>query len=46
VIEWAKDARVDLLELTVWDFDLGARAFFESLGFEPLWRRQALKVPA
>lgn len=45
VVEWAMDLGVELLELSVWDFNEGARSFFDSLGFEPLWRRQGLKLP-
>jgi diamine N-acetyltransferase len=45
VVDWARDRGVELLELSVWDFNAGARAFFDSLGFTPLWRRQALRLP-
>jgi len=45
VVEWAQGSGVELLELSVWDFNEGARAFFSSLGFEPLWHRQSLRLP-
>jgi GNAT superfamily N-acetyltransferase len=45
VIEWARHSGVDVVELSVWDFNEGAQAFFASLGFEPLSRRQCLSLP-
>ncbi len=46
VIDWAQALGVELLELSVWDFNEGARAFFGAMGAQPLWHRQQVKVEA
>ena len=44
VIGWAQALGVELLELSVWDFNEGARAFFGAIGTEPLWHRRELNL--
>ena len=46
VIDWAQDLGIELLELSVWDFNEGARAFFGAIGAQPLWHRQQVKLEA
>lgn len=46
VLAWAQDRGILRVELSVWDFNAGARAFFDSLGFKPLWRREAVQLAA
>lgn len=46
VIDWARDLGVELLELSVWDFNEGARAFFDAMGAQPLWHRQQVQLDA
>jgi GNAT superfamily N-acetyltransferase len=36
---WARDRKVDQIELTVWEFNEEARKFYESLGFTTSYRR-------
>lgn len=45
VVEWAKGLGVDTLELTVWEFNQTAQAFFAGLGFELIHQRQAWRIP-
>lgn len=44
VIDWARELGVEEVELSVWDFNEGARAFFASLGAEPLWCRRSVRL--
>ena len=46
VIDWAQDLGVELIELSVWDFNEGARAFFGAMGAQPLWHRQQVNLEA
>ena len=46
VIDWAQDLGVELLELSVWDFNEVARAFFGAMGAQPLWHRQQVNLEA
>jgi ribosomal protein S18 acetylase RimI-like enzyme len=36
--EWARQQRASRVQLTVWEFNVGAIAFYESLGYETLSR--------
>jgi ribosomal protein S18 acetylase RimI-like enzyme len=36
---WARDRKVDQIELTVWEFNEEARKFYESLGYATSYRR-------
>jgi GNAT superfamily N-acetyltransferase len=36
---WARDPKVDQIELTVWEFNEEARKFYESLGYTTSYRR-------
>lgn len=44
VIEWARELGVEEVELSVWDFNEGAQAFFAALGAEPLWHRRSVRL--
>lgn len=44
VVAWAKELGVDTLELTVWEFNRTAQAFFAGLGFEPIQQRYAWRI--
>jgi len=39
VEEWARDRKVDQIELIVWEFNEEARKFYESLGYTTSYRR-------
>jgi ribosomal protein S18 acetylase RimI-like enzyme len=47
---WAQDAGIDQVELGVWEFNEGARAFYEALGYRTasrkMWRRLPGREPA
>lgn len=45
VVAWAREVGVDTLELSVWEFNATAQAFFVGLGFEPLHQRHAWRLP-
>ncbi len=46
VVEWAEGLNVDVVELSVWDFNTGSTGFFDSIGFTSLSHRQAFHLPA
>ena len=37
--QWAGEMRLDRLELSVWNFNTGALAFYRALGYEPAFHR-------
>lgn len=41
---WARGRGVDALELSVWEFNRGALAFYEGLGFETATRRMTRRL--
>ena len=41
---WARGRGVDMLELSVWEFNRGALAFYEGLGFETATRRMTRRL--
>jgi ribosomal protein S18 acetylase RimI-like enzyme len=43
-LRWAKDAGAARTELSVFAFNEPARAFWESIGFQTLWRRLVLQT--
>jgi ribosomal protein S18 acetylase RimI-like enzyme len=45
VQEWARGKGVDRVELDVWEFNRGAIAFYEALGYGTLHRRMSRHVP-
>jgi GNAT superfamily N-acetyltransferase len=45
VVEWAQSLKVDVIELSVWDFNDRSREFFDSIGFASLAHRKAIHLP-
>lgn len=45
VVEWARELGVQTLELSVYEFNAAAQAFFGGLGFAPLQHRLAWELP-
>jgi diamine N-acetyltransferase len=45
VAEWARDAHVSRLELSVWSFNEAAQSFFAALGFTAIQTRMVSEAP-
>jgi GNAT superfamily N-acetyltransferase len=43
--QWAGHMKLDRLELSVWDFNRGARDFYRELGYEPAFIRMSKDGP-
>jgi ribosomal protein S18 acetylase RimI-like enzyme len=41
---WARERGLDAVELTVWEFNAGARAFYDALGYATVMRRIAKRL--
>lgn len=44
VVEWARQLAVDTVELSVWEVNATAQAFFAGLGFETLQQRRVWRL--